>query len=324
MKTLMLSLDKNILEKDSRVAKRMVEYGKEDELFILIPAKKRTQFDLSDRVHVVSTGGNKLQQFFRLKKIGGQVLERHGIECVTSQDPFFLGLVGAWLAKKTNAILEVQVHGDFYSSDYYKKSGLKHLAYYHIGKRVIKKADRIRVVGERIKESLLVLGITSDTIEVRPIDVHVKHEHRDSGSFDVHKKYPDFQRIFLTIARLETIKNIDWLIDVWKDLPKDYLLLIVGNGSQEKKLKQIAKGNNNVIFESWTDDPAGYIQSADCVLFPSHSEGYGLVAMEAHALGTPVIMNDVGVANYELKPGEKVWIIPVSKKQAWIDAILNI
>ena len=74
----MISLDKKILEKDSRVAKRMIEYGKEDELFIVIPSKERKKFDLSDTVHVFSTGGNKIQQYFRLKKLGRKIIQKNG------------------------------------------------------------------------------------------------------------------------------------------------------------------------------------------------------------------------------------------------------
>ena len=48
------------------------------------------------------------------------------------------------------------------------------------------------------------------------------------------------------------------------------------------------------------------------------------MAMEAHAAGCPVIMNDVGVANYELKPSEKIKISPVNDKEAWIKAIKSV
>ena len=37
MQTLMISLDKNILDKNSMAAKRMVVYGKKSDLFIIIP-----------------------------------------------------------------------------------------------------------------------------------------------------------------------------------------------------------------------------------------------------------------------------------------------
>ena len=108
---------------------------------------------------------------------------------------------------------------------------------------------------------------------------------------------------------------------------KDFLLLIVGEGSQKNMLKEKVVSlalNKNIKFEDWVDDRFSYLKTCDAVLFPSLSEGYGLVPMEANAAGAPVIMNDVGVANYELIPDEKVKIISVNDKDAWIQAILNI
>lgn len=319
----MISLDKKILEKDSLVAKRMIAYGEKDELFILIPSEKKESFDLSAHVHVQSTGGNKLQQFFRLKKIGKAIIRDNNMGFITTQDPFFLGKVGVWLKKHTRVgKFEVQLHGDFYSSDYYKKSGLKHWIQYQLGKKVLKKADTIRVVGERVKQSVIDLGIHEKKIAVRPIE---ESRMLDEESNDhLHKKYSEYKKIFLSIGRLEEVKHVGFLVDLWKEIPKDYLLLIVGKGSKQKDLELQAMGKENITFEEWTEDPYGYIKSADCVLFSSYSEGYGLVPMEAHALGTSVIMNDVGVANYELQPSEKVEIIPLSDRQGWIDAILNI
>jgi glycosyltransferase involved in cell wall biosynthesis len=317
----MISLDKKILEKDSRVARRMVEYGRDDELFILIPNRKKESFALSQAVHVIATGGNKIQQFFRLKEEGEKIMKKNNIEEITTQDPFFTGLAGCYLKKKLNAPLEVQMHGDFFG-DYYKKHWFRQL----LARRSIACADTVRVVGERVKKSLVERGISEEKIWVKPIAIDESRLMEESN-VNLHKKYAQYKKIFLVLSRLEPVKNIAWLVDLWKNLSDDYLLLIVGRGTEEDNLRLQAsdsKLKDNIKFEPWTEDPYGYIKTADCVLFPSLSEGYGLVPMEASALGAPIVMNDVGVANYELKPSENVKIIPIENKQAWIDAILNI
>lgn len=327
MKKLMISLDKKILDKNSRVAGRMVECGKKDELFILIPDKNKIKFDLSPTVHVWSTGGNKIKQFFILKNFGRKIIRKIKIELVTVQDPFFLGFVGIWLKKKTKVKLEVQLHGDFFGSDYYKKSGLKNFIYYYIGKRNIKKADKLRVVGERVKKSLFDLGVDESKIEVKAIFIDKEKIKIEKIKTDLHVKYPGFKKIFLILGRLEKIKNIDWLIEIFEKASKDYLLLIVGEGSEKesliKKIKTLGL-EKNIKLEEWTGDYVSYIKTADALLFPSLSEGYGLVPIEAEALGTKVIMNNVGVANFELKSGEKVKILPINNKEAWTEAIKEI
>lgn len=327
----MISLDKNILDKNSVVAKRMIEYGKKDNLFILIPDNEGQFIELSPNVKAYSTGGNKLSQFCRLKKMGRKILKENKINLITAQDPFFTGLAGVCLKKKFKTKLEVQLHGDFFSSDYYKKSGGKNWLQYYIAKLwIIKKADKIRVVGDRIKKSLLDLGIAENIIEARPIAVSVDSLKNYQPKINLRAKYPNYEKIFLNIGRLEPVKNIGWLLEVFAQTVKaksNYLLLIVGDGSEKEKLQNQVKSlglEYNIQFESWVDDPVDYIKTADCILFPSLSEGYGLVAMEAAVAGMPLIMNDVGVANFELKPSEKVKILAVNDKAAWLNALLNI
>ena len=327
----MISLDNNILNEGvSIVAMRMIEYGKKERLFIIIPNKEKKSFNLSESVHVASTGGNKIAQYFRLKKMGKKIIKKENINFITTQDPFFAGLIGRYLKNKTGATLEIQLHGDFYSSDYYKKSGLKNLIQYYVGKWfVLKKADKIRVVGERIRLSLLNLGISENKIITKAIQNDPEVIESYTSNINLDDKYPNYEKTFLVLGRLEPVKNILWLIEIFKEILKknNFLLLIVGMGSVEKDIEEQIKNNNldnNIKLQNWTENPYDYLRSADCLLFPSLSEGYGLVAMEANVIGTKVIMNDVGVANYELKPSDKVKILPINDKEAWIQAILNI
>lgn len=324
----MISLDKNILDKNSAVARRMVEYGKENELFIIIPDAKKVKFDLSGAVHAETSGGFcKKSQFFKLKKLGDKLIKEKNIEMITTQDPFFTGLVGVWLKKKTGAKLEIQIHGDFFSGDYYRRGSLGNRLRYFIARRIIGRANSWRVVGQRIKMSLKLLGVPEEKIFVRPVPTDEEKIKNYISKINLHDKYSEYKKIFLVLGRLDAVKNIFWLIDVFKEAAPDKLLLIVGGGAEEKSLRnKVARFGlqNKIKFEPWTDDPYSYIKTADCVLFPSLSEGYGLVAMEAAAAGTPIIMNDVGVANYELKPSEKVKILPINDKDKWVKAILEI
>lgn len=325
----MVSLDKNILDKNSAAAKRMIFYGAQSDLFIIVPHNQKQIIELSEKVKVYATGGNKLQQFCRLKKIGREILKENKIDLITTQDPFFTGLIGVCLKKKTGAKLEVQLHGDFFSSDYYKKSGFKNWLQYYIAKLlVIKKADKLRVVGERIKKSLLSLGIEENKIKVLPIEQTVTR----TGAFkivDLKKDYPEFKKYFIFLGRLEPVKNVNWLIQIFSEVLKkhpDYVLFIMGDGSQRKQLEKEVKNlgvENNIIFTGWVENPIESLKTMDALLLPSLSEGYGLVAIEASTLNVLIIMSDVGLANFELKPGDKVKILPLDK-QKWVEEILRV
>jgi len=331
----MISLDKKILDPSSSVARRMIEYGKTDELFILVPAPEKNQFDLSATVHVATTGGRKLQQLWRLRGLGIDSIKTQKHKntktlFISTQDPFFIGFVGLFIKQQTGVPLEVQLHGDFYSSDYYRQSGLKNWFQYHLGKRVIARADRVRVVGERVRESVIRLGVLPEKIVVRPVAVDTKRIEEQAPAFDLHKKYAEFKKIFLALGRLEVVKNLAWLIRFWGDVvakePR-FLLLIVGSGGERQTIEGLVKKLNlchNIIFEPWTTDPWSYLKTADALLFPSISEGYGLVVREAIAAGLPVIMNDVGVANYEVPASDQATIVPINDAGAWQAAIHKI
>lgn len=327
----MISLDKKILDPNSAVARRMIEYGKKDELFIIIPDKEKKIFDLSQTVHVWSTGGNKLRQYFRLKKLGKKIINENNIKFITVQDPSFSGNVGRWLKKKTGATLEIQLHGDFYGSNFYRRNFKDRIGYFFFGEKNIKAADKIRVVSHRVEQSMLALGVDEHKIVIKPVPILENERLYYNEPIDVKSNFPGYDKRFLFSGRLEEVKNLSWLIEIFEIVVREYgrnfLLLVLGEGSEKNKLRAMVEEKQlqkNIKFKGWASNSQEYYPSVDCVLFPSLSEGYGLVPMEAVKVGAKIIMSDVGVANYELKPSEEVKIIPVSDREAWIKAILEV
>lgn len=328
---LMISLDKKIFDQNSAVAQRVIEYGKTEELYIIIPSSDKKELRLSSNVIVWSTGGNKVQQFFECIKKGKQLLQEKNITFITTQDPFFTGLAGFFIRRGTKARLEMQLHGDFYSNDYYEKTGLKNIVQHFLGKILLKKADSIRVVGKRIQKSLIEnLGIDEKQIIVRPVRISVEKIKNYQPKLQLRQKYAG-KKLFLFLGRFEKVKNVNFLLDVWKELVPSHpelVLFLVGDGTEREEIKKRildAKLEKNVrMSEGWAAEPLEYIKSVNAVLFPSLSEGYGLVPLEAAAAGISVIMNDVGVANFELLPSQNVYIIPVQNRQQWIETLLKI
>lgn len=120
------------------------------------------------------------------------------------------------------------------------------------------------------------------------------------GLFNI-RKQADFQkkdivRNFIYVGRLSPEKNIDFLIDVFNDLP--FLNLnIVGFGPQEEYLKSLA--SSNIIFHGAVDNSLLYEKYLcnDAFILPSKSEPWGMVVEEAFNNGLPVIVsNMVGCA----------------------------
>ena len=173
------------------------------------------------------------------------------------------------------------------------------------------------------------MGVSDDKIIIKPVDVDFEFIKKYEPHLDLHNLYPR-RKIYLVLGRLDPVKNILWMVELFEHVSQknmDVLLLVVGEGSEKRKIENLIKRynlENNIKIENWTNDPISYLRTADCLLFPSLRESYGLVVMEAQAVGTPIIMSDVGVANYELKASEKVKILPVNDKEKWMKAILSI
>lgn len=327
MKTLMISLDKRILDKESGVAKRMVDYGTNDSLTILIPSREKQDVVLSDTVRVLSTGGSKVVQLVRLFRLAAACLKKGTYDQITTQDPFFTGLVGWIRARRFRVPLELQVHGDFYGSRYFRSRGVKQFFLYLLSLFLLGRADQIRVVSERIKTSLLTRGIAADRIVLRPVTIAEFHLSHNASVAPV---FPSAEKTFLLVGRMERIKNIPWFLSVFAQAVfeegKPYGLVIVGEGSErfviEKAIRKYAL-QDRVALMGWQDDLSAYYAQATALVVPSLSEGYSMVVMEARAAGCAVIMNDVGVAGYEVNAGNDVTILAINDRAAWKAALID-
>jgi len=295
MKVLMISTDKKIFDRNSAVNRRMVEYGGlVDELHIVVFAEKGfSEMKISDNVVVYTTDSrNRWFYIFDAIRTGKKIGK---VDLITTQDPFETGIVGRCLARGVR--LQVQIHTDFLSP-YFVRGNMLNRVRVIISKFVLPKADSIRVVSERIKNSLIGSGIVKDwtKITVLPIFVDVKKHDSD---FNLHKKYPQFDFIVLMASRLSEEKNISLALTAFGDVKEKYPktgLVIIGEGEMRDILiKQAVSLHGNVIFEPWSDDLASYYKSADLFLNTSNYEGYGLTLVESAASGCPIVSTDVGV-----------------------------
>jgi glycosyltransferase involved in cell wall biosynthesis len=102
---------------------------------------------------------------------------------------------------------------------------------------------------------------------------------------------------FIYVGRLIKFKNIDNLLAAYKNLnASDWGLIILGNGSEEEKLKHYVAENQlgGVCFvdgKQWFEVPE-YMALADIFILPSFSEPWGLVVNEAMACGMPVLVSE--------------------------------
>lgn len=304
MKLLSISTDRKIFDKNSNVAMRQVEYAKgyEEMHIIVFSDQKFTETVLAPNLWVYPTrSGSKWKYIYDGLKLAKFIVSKRNITNITCQDPFETGLIGAIIKDKNpNIELELQIHTDI-GSKYFQNFNILNRLRTRLSQFTLIRADHIRVVSNRIKD-YLVKFIDSSKIEIRPIKLDIDKIKNIPVTVDLHKQYPQFERIVLMASRLEKEKNIDMAIDAFAEVLKmrqNVGLVIVGDGSQrgllQKKVRDLGI-EGSVVFLGWQNDVITYYKTCDIFLSTSWYEGYGLSLVEAHSLGIKVVSTDVGIA----------------------------
>ena len=110
------------------------------------------------------------------------------------------------------------------------------------------------------------------------------------------KPRPHNKPYFLFVGRLEKIKGLHTLIDLWSKVSK-YDLLVAGNGPEAESLRQQASDNPRIKFLGpLPQDQLGalYHHALGCIVPSITYETFGIIIIEAFARKTPVIVRDLG------------------------------
>ncbi|OGF28054.1 hypothetical protein A2331_03025 [Candidatus Falkowbacteria bacterium RIFOXYB2_FULL_34_18] len=315
-KILSIGTDASTLDKDSRIARRVIDYGDlVDKYTIITPAEKEAKVDLSEKVTVFGVvGKNKIFKLFKVYVKAGKILQNEKYNIITVQDQYYLGFVAWLLSKKFKIGLEIQNHG------FEKFSGIRKL----IAKFIFPRASAVRTVSKRLKNRLIQeFGVKEEKITIVPVFFKPEEflDTRCPIGHQVSKNSSD-KFVFLTVGRLVPVKNIAMQIGAMAEIlkaRKDVELWIVGEGGLENNLKNLAKELNieiNIKFLGWQNDIASIYKRADVFLLTSHSEGWPVSIMEAAGYGLPVIMTDVGSAGELIINGKNGMVVPVNDGEA--------
>lgn len=97
------------------------------------------------------------------------------------------------------------------------------------------------------------------------------------------------------VGKFNYQKNQSFLLDVLKQLPEKYKLMLVGNGPDFKDVllkANVLNLSDRVIFTGVVNDVQRYLSAMDAFVLPSRFEGQPFVVIEAAANGLPIILSD--------------------------------
>ena len=125
--------------------------------------------------------------------------------------------------------------------------------------------------------------------------------------------------VFAYVGRLATEKNVAAFLEL--ALPGSKL--VVGDGPQRGELEK--RFPDAVFVGAKTGESlAEAFASADVFVFPSRTDTFGLVILEALASGLPVVGFDYAAAAERVRNGVNGWLAPMKDEAAFIDAAVRV
>lgn len=183
-----------------------------------------------------------------------------------------------------------------------------------------------RTTGEELQEQ----GVQKKKIRFYPrgIDTTFFHPAKRNGFYKSRYDLSDSDIKLLYVGRVAKEKNLDQLSRIMRmiaDLKKGVHLVIVGDGPYLPELKRELKGLP-VIFTGFMDgnDLSEAYASSDIFVFPSTTDTFGNVVLEAQASGLPVIVTDQGGPCENLIPGVTGFVVPANDILGFSEKIIRL
>ena len=249
--------------------------------------------------------GVSLSAFSAINKIG-KILEREQFDIVQYSTPnaaFYTSIAAK--RKKIPVRLYCQWGIRYMGFEGWKRSLFKYLE-----KKTCENSTFIEVESHNIRNFSLKEGLyTSDRscviwngsasgVDLTKFNISKKAKWRKNirGIFSISEE----DVVFAFAGRLTADKGVNELLEAFLNIEKKYhniKLLMMGGMDNHESLKpalfEWAQKSPNVIFTGNVSDVEKYYAASDVFVAPSYREGFGLVVVEAEAMGIPAIVSDV-------------------------------
>ena len=173
-------------------------------------------------------------------------------------------------------------------------------------------------------------GITQDKLRNYPrgIDLAAFNPTHRNGYYRRTANLDDSVTKLLYVGRISREKNLDVLAEAFKTLCRKYNnlhLVIVGDGPYRKEIqKDLASYPATFTGTLDGNDLSQAYASADLFVFPSSTDTFGNVILEAQASGLPVVVTDSGGPRENMIHGETGIVVPRQDARALCQAVSSL
>lgn len=211
--------------------------------------------------------------------------------------------------------------------------------------RCLARANKIICVSRYTAGECLKRGIPQEKIVVIPNGVDPEEFSLDQSGKRLKKNLSDIlqidlqnKKILFSVGRLIKRKGFEWFIsNVFVKLSrerKNILYLIAGEGVLKRKIQKLIKRNNlekKVFLLGGVNEQTLKLlyNASDILIMPNISvknsgEGFGIVALEASSVGTPVIASNLQGIKDAVEEGVNGFLVKPLSPQAFISSIIKV
>lgn len=232
------------------------------------------------------------------------IIQQEKIQCIHCRQPFEFYYLGLLAQKKLKLPLIFECHR-FLSSTEYQLGNYPFFFYkiiHFIEKKLLNKSDAIVAITDTGLRTLRKEGVTKKIVVIPNATNIVMNNH---SRIKVNLKNND--KVFLYAGTLRETEGLETLLKAFSIVCKKYdhiKLLIIGEGGEKEKLKELAKQleiDKQVIFIDQVaySEIAAYYKRALAFVHPRrgipyHESFIGLKIYDALATELPIITSEVG------------------------------
>lgn len=257
-------------------------------------------------------------------------IENEGFTRIHVSTPGTVGLLGLLISRVMDIPLAGTYHTDIpqyvrslTNDDFLEQAAWNYMTWFY------SQMEEVLVPSYGTRKQLLSKGLPEDKLKPLPRWV-------DTEAFSPDRRNPLFWRsrglhaanTLLYVGRVSPEKSLDLLADAFRELVdegEDMALAIIGDGPYRNEMEQRLQGYP-VHFTGFLagDELSEGFASADLFVFPSATDTFGNVVLEAQASGLPVVVSDEGGPRELVLDGNTGMIFKAGDKRDLKTAIKSI
>jgi glycosyltransferase involved in cell wall biosynthesis len=256
--------------------------------------------------------------------------DQENFDVIYASTPGVVGLYAFFIARILHLPFVTTFHTDF--PEYIGRYSGDHLFKKHIWNAfalLFNSADRVLSPSKAYRKTLIAHGVKKKKIVTFTRGVNHEKFNPDHRKSDFWNRFdPNYQgeKVVLYVGRVAKEKNLDIFTHVYTLLKEDNRVkfVIVGDGPERPVLEEVY--GDSIYFTGFLEAEvlSQAFASADIFLFPSQTETFGNVVLEAQACGLVPIVSSVGAVKENVLDKESGFVISENNPFKYAAAIKSL